>query len=122
MRKQDSVDGILQERGRRTSLTFRKVRKEPCNCCYAAYVQSLLSAVCFASAHSCLLALLHLRRQCDSQLEGDKRPTPTEVEKRYVYEVYDAIAEHFSDTRYKPWPKARTLLLSAFFDADMFLR
>ena len=30
---------------------------------------------------------------------------PSDLEKKYVYEVYDKIASHFSDTRYKPWPK-----------------
>ena len=29
----------------------------------------------------------------------------TEMEKQHVYEVYDKIAPHFSNTRYKPWPK-----------------
>ena len=29
---------------------------------------------------------------------------PTEIEKKHVYEVYDKISEHFSHTRYKPWP------------------
>ena len=29
---------------------------------------------------------------------------PTEFEKKHVYEVYDKISEHFSQTRYKPWP------------------
>jgi ubiquinone/menaquinone biosynthesis C-methylase UbiE len=28
----------------------------------------------------------------------------TNVEKEYVHEVYEAIAPHFSETRYKPWP------------------
>lgn len=31
--------------------------------------------------------------------------TPTDMEKKHVYEVYDKIAPHFSNTRYKPWPK-----------------
>lgn len=26
-------------------------------------------------------------------------------EEEYVHDVYDTIAEHFSNTRYKPWPK-----------------
>ena len=28
----------------------------------------------------------------------------TEMEKKHVYEVYDKIAPHFSNTRYKTWP------------------
>ena len=27
------------------------------------------------------------------------------MEKKHVYEVYDKIAPHFSNTRYKQWPK-----------------
>jgi ubiquinone/menaquinone biosynthesis C-methylase UbiE len=27
------------------------------------------------------------------------------MEKKYVYEVYEKIADHFSETRYKPWPQ-----------------
>ncbi|KIJ44389.1 hypothetical protein M422DRAFT_228498, partial [Sphaerobolus stellatus SS14] len=33
-------------------------------------------------------------------IEGD----PTEHENTHVHEVYDEIAPHFSQTRYKPWP------------------
>lgn len=28
-----------------------------------------------------------------------------QFEDEYVHGVYDTIAEHFSNTRYKPWPK-----------------
>jgi ubiquinone/menaquinone biosynthesis C-methylase UbiE len=27
------------------------------------------------------------------------------MEKEHVYDVYEKIAPHFSNTRYKPWPK-----------------
>ena len=30
---------------------------------------------------------------------------PTDIEKKYVYDIYEKIAPHFSSTRYKPWPK-----------------
>lgn len=29
-----------------------------------------------------------------------------------MYEVYDKIASHFSNTRYKPWPQIKTFLES----------
>ena len=32
------------------------------------------------------------------------------MEKKFVYEVYDKIAPHFSNTRYKPWPKVYKFL------------
>ena len=35
---------------------------------------------------------------------------PSDVEKKYVYEVYDKIAPHFSSTRYKPWPRIKEFL------------
>jgi ubiquinone/menaquinone biosynthesis C-methylase UbiE len=34
------------------------------------------------------------------------------VEKKYVYEIYEKIAPHFSSTRYKPWPKIESFLKS----------
>lgn len=34
------------------------------------------------------------------------------MEKKHVYEVYDKIAPHFSNTRYKPWPKIAKYLES----------
>ncbi|KAI8069141.1 S-adenosyl-L-methionine-dependent methyltransferase [Gongronella butleri] len=40
--------------------------------------------------------------------------TPTEqegaYEEQHVHQVYETIAEHFSDTRYKPWPVVETFL------------
>ncbi|KAL6984210.1 tRNA (carboxymethyluridine(34)-5-O)-methyltransferase [Sarracenia purpurea var. burkii] len=37
------------------------------------------------------------------------RSTP-EIEKKYVHRVYDAIAPHFSSTRFAKWPKVATFL------------
>jgi ubiquinone/menaquinone biosynthesis C-methylase UbiE len=34
----------------------------------------------------------------------------TDMEKKHVYEVYEKIAPHFSNTRYKPWPKIKAYL------------
>ncbi|KAF7724501.1 tRNA methyltransferase, has a role in tRNA modification [Apophysomyces ossiformis] len=33
-----------------------------------------------------------------------------EYEKNHVHEVYEVIADHFSDTRYKPWPVVENFL------------
>lgn len=33
-----------------------------------------------------------------------------ELERRYVRQVYDKIAPHFCDTRYKAWPKVKQFL------------
>jgi len=40
------------------------------------------------------------------------RNKPTFLEKKYVNEVYDKIALHFSKTRYSPWPKIVDFLKS----------
>jgi hypothetical protein len=34
----------------------------------------------------------------------------TYMEKQHVYEVYEKIAPHFSNTRYKPWPNIARFL------------
>ena len=48
----------------------------------------------------------------DFGLEIDKKASekPTEIEKKHVYEVYDKISAHFSETRYKPWPQVSEFL------------
>lgn len=43
-----------------------------------------------------------LKDQMEKFKDEDK---PTEIEKKYVYDVYNKIAPHFSSTRYKPWPQ-----------------
>ncbi|EPS60212.1 hypothetical protein M569_14591 [Genlisea aurea] len=39
------------------------------------------------------------------------QPTP-DIEKKYVHRVYDAIAPHFSSTRFAKWPKVQSFLNS----------
>ncbi|KAL6059768.1 tRNA methyltransferase, has a role in tRNA modification [Balamuthia mandrillaris] len=36
---------------------------------------------------------------------------PTKVEAEHVHQVYNAIATHFSETRYKPWPLVEKFML-----------
>ena len=38
-------------------------------------------------------------------LETKNSEMPSAIEKQYVYDVYNKIAPHFSETRYKPWPQ-----------------
>eukprot|EP00850_Spirogloea_muscicola_P015520 SM000119S25663 [mRNA] locus=s119:306434:309879:+ [translate_table: standard] len=46
----------------------------------------------------------------DVELEGrESRSTPA-IERRYVHQVYDAIAPHFSATRFSKWPKVASFL------------
>ncbi|KAF7662152.1 hypothetical protein LDENG_00243880 [Lucifuga dentata] len=94
---QTTSDVTLSKRGTRTSFTFRKIRHAPCRCA-------------FPSA-------------CDSQ--GAPSPSPpsppslpcchadaARLEEEYVHQVYDAIASHFSSTRYSPWPRVCHFLSS----------
>ena len=34
-----------------------------------------------------------------------------ELEAEHVHKVYSQIAEHFSDTRFKPWPRIARFLM-----------
>ncbi|XP_051676045.1 alkylated DNA repair protein alkB homolog 8 isoform X5 [Oryctolagus cuniculus] len=80
----DVGDLTLSKRGIRTSFTFRKVRRTPCNCSY--YVA------------------------CDSQRKESPPSFPesdqeaSQLEREYVHRVYEEIAGHFSSTRHTPWP------------------
>ncbi|XP_014444264.2 alkylated DNA repair protein alkB homolog 8 isoform X2 [Tupaia chinensis] len=80
----DIGDLTLNKRGIRTSFTFRKVRKMPCNCSYPSV--------------------------CDSQRKETRPSFPEtdkealQLEQEYVHRVYEEIAGHFSSTRHTPWP------------------
>ncbi|KAM4702091.1 tRNA (carboxymethyluridine(34)-5-O)-methyltransferase ALKBH8 [Discoglossus pictus] len=83
----------LNKRGTRTSFTFRKVRRSPCNCAFPSV--------------------------CDSQQMKNKDTPPslndldpTSLEKKYVHEVYEDIAGHFSSTRHTPWPRVVDFLMA----------
>ncbi|XP_004605211.2 alkylated DNA repair protein alkB homolog 8 isoform X2 [Sorex araneus] len=81
----DAGDLTLRKRGVRTSFTFRKVRRTPCDCKYP--------------------------QVCDSQMadtapsfpESDKEAS--QLERDHVHRVYEEIAGHFSSTRHTPWPR-----------------
>ncbi|XP_037947447.1 alkylated DNA repair protein alkB homolog 8-like [Teleopsis dalmanni] len=77
----------LSKRTERTSLTFRKLRRAPCNCNFPTL--------------------------CDTHIEKIKTTATTFVteddaanlEEQNVHKVYDEIANHFSETRHTPWPQ-----------------
>ncbi|KAF2879487.1 hypothetical protein ILUMI_26682 [Ignelater luminosus] len=79
-----SENGLtVVQRGTRTSFTFRKVLLGDCHCIYT--------------------------NKCDSFIKKQKADEikenlAIELEKTHVHNVYDTIADHFSDTRHKPWP------------------
>lgn len=48
----------------------------------------------------------------DESLSSLNAQCTPEIEKKYVHRVYDAIAPHFSSTRFAKWPKVATFLKS----------
>jgi len=99
MRKIDRLDGLLKFRHRRVSLTFRKLKATPCACQW--------SALCDSQSKSVAVHENHLGEGGPEAIvgsEGQNATVATDMEKKHVYEVYEKIAEHFSDTRYKGWP------------------
>lgn len=86
-RKTDQLPtGALNVRGRRVSLTFRKVRPAhiPCGCVFWAQCDRRKEQVSDAS-------------------ENRVVATPI-VEKLFVHDMYNTIGDHFSSTRHTPWP------------------
>lgn len=48
----------------------------------------------------------------DKKSSSSKVQVTPEIEKKYVHRVYDAIAPHFSSTRFAKWPKVQAFLNS----------
>lgn len=75
----------LSQRGVRISYTFRHIRRGSCKCGNALL--------------------------CDSHRFGNQdNASALRLEMEHVYKVYENIAEQFSDTRYKQWPKVAEFL------------
>lgn len=72
-----------QTRQTRVSFTFRKVLQGECSCIYHEKCDS------------------YIKSQIKEDLEEN---IASQLEKTHVYDVYENIASHFSDTRHKPWP------------------
>ncbi|XP_017868833.1 PREDICTED: alkylated DNA repair protein alkB homolog 8 [Drosophila arizonae] len=82
-----------QARSKRTSLTFRRLRRGPCDCQYPT--------------------LCDTQQTATPQEVCDKLAThASHLEQQNVHEVYDKIANHFSDTRHTPWPQVAEFLNS----------
>ncbi|XP_038179952.1 alkylated DNA repair protein alkB homolog 8 isoform X2 [Arvicola amphibius] len=86
----DIGDLTLSKRGIRTSFTFRKVRRVPCNCSY--------SSVCDKQKKATLPSLPESSKEA------------CQLEQKHVHRVYDLIARHFSSTRHSPWPRIAEFL------------
>ncbi|XP_017078692.1 alkylated DNA repair protein alkB homolog 8 [Drosophila eugracilis] len=86
-----------QTRGKRTSLTFRRLRKGPCDCSYPTLCDTRQTKV-------------------PQEITASLAAQAVTLEQQNVHEVYDKIADHFSETRHTPWPQVAEFLDS--FDAQ----
>ena len=84
----------LRPRQERISLTFRKSITDSCSCSYSRHCPS----------------------QSEDKVEEMSNDTASKLEKLHVHEVYEKIADHFSETRYKPWPKVMNFLHAKLLD------
>ncbi|XP_017007976.3 tRNA (carboxymethyluridine(34)-5-O)-methyltransferase ALKBH8 [Drosophila takahashii] len=80
-----------QSRGKRTSLTFRRLRRGPCNCSYPTLCDTRQTKV-------------------PQELNASLAAQAVTLEQQNVHEVYDKIADHFSETRHTPWPQVAEFL------------
>ncbi|KAH8401441.1 hypothetical protein KR009_005537 [Drosophila setifemur] len=90
-----SVTGGLttQARGKRTSFTFRRLRRAPCNCSFPTLCDTRQS-------------------RAPEELSVTLTEQAVSLEQQNVHEVYDKIADHFSETRHSPWPQVTEFLAS----------
>ena len=99
IRKVDKVEGLLKFRHRRISLTFRKVKSDLCRCRWPQLCDSQNKSQAVIER-----SILGGEGE-EAKINGSEgATTATDMEKQHVYEVYEKIAPHFSNTRYKPWP------------------
>ncbi|KAK4434615.1 tRNA (carboxymethyluridine(34)-5-O)-methyltransferase [Sesamum alatum] len=65
-----------------------------------------------AIPHEKLPVLPPILTRNGQKCSSSKVQATPEIEKKYVHRVYDAIAPHFSSTRFAKWPKVQTFLNS----------
>ena len=86
----------VRKRGTRTSLTFRKVLRGPCDCAFPKYCDSRITN----------------NSAPEADVEAMAQAEIASLERLHVHDVYESIAGHFSETRHSPWPR-----VSAFLDS-----
>ncbi|XP_071951542.1 tRNA (carboxymethyluridine(34)-5-O)-methyltransferase alkbh8-like [Antedon mediterranea] len=103
-RKSDVVptkDGLSEgaltvvPRGVRTSFTFRSVKWTPCKCAFPER--------CDSQGYVKDSEALSSTSKTPVKLPSTEHEAAT-LEASHVHDVYDNIASHFSETRYKAWP------------------
>ncbi|XP_065207939.1 alkylated DNA repair protein alkB homolog 8 [Planococcus citri] len=105
-RKYDIIENdaklTTQARGERISFTFRRIRDgDSCNCDFVDNCDSKKK-----------------NQPCGSLEIGDD--VASKLERTHVHEVYDEIANHFSETRHKPWPNVESFIRS-FLPGSIFI-
>lgn len=95
----------LLQRQARLSLTFRKIRQTPCDCKYPGNCDSQNYGLQLLKHNRNLSGCSNDQSNCLPQSED-----AVSLEKEYVHNVYEDIAEHFSGTRHSPWPKIAEFL------------
>lgn len=100
-RRYDRIDGDVRERHTRTSFTFRAVNySRSCTC---AFESKCDRHVVDADRLEQVATV--------SEVDRDRVDVSPDVEREFVHAFYDTVADHFSSTRYKPWPLVERFLL-----------
>ena len=105
----DRVEGTLNFRRRRVSLTFRRIKRTPCVCKWPIFCDSRgFNQANFKFDEKDGVSVYtnneEEQKMIQESIDVNDPSKPGILEKKYVAETYDKIAPHFSDTRYKPWP------------------
>jgi alkylated DNA repair protein alkB family protein 8 len=100
----DVIDGVHVDRRRRLSITFRKVQTTPCTC---AFPVQCAAQERFEQERLRKLKLHEKQQQQETAQTRDESLAPTAVEKEFVHAFYETVADHFSSTRYNPWPRIK---------------
>lgn len=95
-RKSDLLENgqVMFRTQRRVSLTCRSIRRDPCNCPFPQYCDSQLASIPATRM---------------GEQEGKKED---DIESSSVHVVYNAIAPHFSATRFAVWPRVKEFIES----------
>ena len=89
--KIDKIENDFLFRKNRVSLTYRKLKK-------VLFCDCVFKNVC------------DFQKEKSINIESQIDKNDPNFESIYVKDVYDSIAEHFSHTRYKPWPLVEEFL------------
>lgn len=90
----------IKHRKKRTSLTFRKLRRGSCNCQFPRLCDTRQMQQQENQHYE-----ENDKTKNDGILKEELKNHAQKLEIENVHKVYDEIANHFSQTRHTPWPK-----------------